>query len=54
MRVNSSTDFNKNKKNTIDIAKDLCYNADVIEKLKAATNEAQLEAIMNGARRRWE
>lgn len=54
MRANNSTDFNKNKKDTIDIAKDLCYNEDVIEKLRAATSEAELEAIMNGARRRWE
>ena len=54
MRANSSNDFKKNLKNAIDIAKDLCYDESVIDKLKSAQNEAEIEIIMNGARRRWD
>lgn len=39
-------------KNAIDIATDLCYDENVIEKLKNAKSEAEIEAIMNGARKR--
>lgn len=41
-------------KTHIDIAKDLCYPNEVIEKLKSAKSEAEIEAIMNGARKRWQ
>lgn len=54
MRANSSNDFKKVLKNSIDIAKDLCYDNSVIDKLKSATTEAEIEIIMNGARRRWD
>ena len=54
MRANSSNDFKKVLKNSIDIAKDLCYDNSVIDKLKSATSEAEIEIIMNGARRRWD
>jgi hypothetical protein len=52
MRANTSKDFNKVRKQHIDIARDLCYGKDVIRKLNATTNIAQIEAVMNGARRR--
>ena len=54
MRANTSKDFNKTRKQHIDIAKDLCYGKDVIDKIKSAQNEAEIEIIMNGARRRWD
>lgn len=54
MRANNSNDFKKVLKNSIDIAKDLCYDNSVIDKLKSATSEAEIEIIMNGARRRWD
>ena len=53
MRANSSKDFNKVRKQHIDIAMDLRYGKEVIRKLNAATNIQQIEAVMNGARRRF-
>ena len=53
MRANTSKNFNKVRKQHIDIARDLCYGKEVIRKLNAATNIAQIEAVMNGARRRF-
>lgn len=52
MRQNNPRDFKKLVKDTIDIAKDLCYDDTVIKNLQTANNEAELEIIMNGARRR--
>ena len=51
MRTNGSKDFEKIRKNYIDMAKELCYNDDVIEKLSKAENDIQLENIMISARR---
>ena len=31
-------------------AKDLCYGKEVVEKIKAAKNDAEIERIMNTAR----
>ena len=53
MRANTSKDFNKVRKHYIDIATDLCYGKEVIRKLNTTTNIAQIEAVMNGARRRF-
>ena len=38
------------KHNTIIIAKQLCYNADVISRLKSATTESEIARIMKTAR----
>ena len=39
-------------KKAIDTAKDLCYPREVINKLKEAQSEAEIEQIMIGARKR--
>lgn len=49
--MNYKKNFNTIIKHYIDIAKDLCYDDNVIEKLKAAENDIQLENIMISARR---
>jgi dimeric dUTPase (all-alpha-NTP-PPase superfamily) len=51
MRANSSKDFEQIRKNYIVMAKELCYNDSVIEKLSKAKNDIQLENIMISARR---
>lgn len=51
MRANSSKNFEKIRKNYIDMAKELYYNDGVIEKLSKAENDIQLENIMISARR---
>ena len=38
------------RKQTMIAAKDLCYGNEVIEKIKAAKNDAEIERIMNTSR----
>ena len=38
------------RKQAMTAAKDLCYGNEVIEKIKAAENDAEIERIMNNAR----
>ena len=38
------------RKQAMIAAKDLCYGNEVIEKIKAAKNDAEIERIMNMAR----
>ena len=38
------------RKQAMTAAKDLCYGNEVIEKIKAAKNDAEIERIMNMAR----
>ena len=52
MRVNTSKDFNKVKKNAIDMATDLCYDSKCKRDLQYASNETQITNIMIAARRR--
>ena len=39
-------------KKAVDTARDLCYDKTVIERLKLAQSEAEIEQILDGARRR--
>lgn len=49
--MNYKKNFNTIIKHYIDIAKDLCYDESVIEKLKNAKSEIELDNIMTSARR---
>ena len=50
-RANTFKDLQKEIKIAIDIARDLCYDETVIEKLKNATNMEQIEQILYTARK---
>ena len=44
------SDFSKEKEIAIEIAEDLCYPHKVIEKLKEAKDEYEIERILHDAR----
>lgn len=49
--MNYQKDFKTIIKKYIDIAKDLCYDESVIEKLNNAKSEIELDNIMTSARK---
>jgi dimeric dUTPase (all-alpha-NTP-PPase superfamily) len=49
--MNYKKNFKTIIKNYIDIAKDLCYNESIIEKLKNAKSEIELDNITTSARK---
>lgn len=50
-RANTFKDLQKEIKIAIDIARDLCYDESVIEKLKNAQSNSQIEQILYTARK---
>ena len=49
--MNTYTDFELEKRKAIKLAKDLVYGEEVIEKLRKAKNESEMQQILTSARK---